>query len=81
MSKTQRIADVDVEDFLEIQRNKNTDRKTKYDVNLLTNFLLSSYKEQRPVSQIPPQDLNLVSAIITTCHAIQLPQTPDRTEV
>ena len=43
--------------FIEDQKNKNTVSKTRRDVSLLTEFLISK-NDSRRIEEIPPKELN-----------------------
>ena len=53
------MTDEEKEQFKLEQKNKNTLRKTKYDMSILEQFLLFQ-KENRCPTEIPPADLNTI---------------------
>ena len=52
------IRDSSVEEYAESLENKNTQGKTKRDVNLLNDFLRGEKKEERQLSAITPENLD-----------------------
>jgi len=57
---TSRFASLDgsIDSFIQEQENPNTVKKTKRDVNLLTDFLKTEGETRSEIAEIPPAELN-----------------------
>lgn len=53
------VTDSDVDKLIEGEENKNTKRKTYYDLKFFKQFLEEQHKEEREIQDIPPSELNL----------------------
>ena len=56
-NKEKQPYDSEISSFIEENRNSNTTKKTKTDLNVWTRWCNSIY-ERRPMEDIPPEELN-----------------------
>ena len=60
-SEETQLHDSEISSFIEANRNSNTTKKTKTDLNVWTRWC-NSINERRPMEDIPPEELNSLTA-------------------
>ena len=50
--------DEDVDEFIELEENVNTKKKTEIDLGLIKSFIVKE-NERRPLEELSPQELDL----------------------
>jgi len=53
------VTDSDVDKLIQGEENKNTKKKTHYDLKLVKKFLEEERREDREIEKIPPHELNV----------------------